>query len=413
MGTPTTVVKIAFDLAAAGNGDFFTLDDTIKGKLDNATYKLAGDVLVDVTEDVRSVSVKRGRTRELDRFSAGAVSITLDNRHRYYDPTVDGTVSPYAGSILPRKQVVIESAGAPVFSGQVEDWNLDYTLGGDSTASVQVADGFALLAGQSLSETVNTEQFSGQRIDAVLSMPEVAWPSGKRVIDTGDTVIQADTVADDTNVLQYLQRVEQAEFGALYVDKGGAVVFKARSANQTPRDDLTFSDDETSPGWVPFTDIQIEYGTESLINQVTFTRLNGGTVTSDNLTSQEDYGISAYNVTDLLVADDAALQNAADFYVGRYAEPELRINSVTVELADLSPTQQALVLNTELWDAVDVCFTPNGIGDPIERAVVIDGIEHAIGFTSHTVTFTFTQQLAAFILDSPDYGVLDQNILGF
>lgn len=412
MGQPTTVVKIAFDLAAAGNANFFTLDDTTKGQLDNTGFPLAGDVLVDVTDDVRAVTVKRGKARELDRFSAGAANVTLDNRHRYYDPTVGTAVSPYSGSILPRKQIVIETAGAAVFSGQVEDWNLEYSLGGDSTAIVAAADGFALLAGQTLTEYTNAEQLSGARVDAVLSRPDVAWPTGKRVIDAGDTLLQGDTVATDTNALSYLQQVEQAEFGALFVDKGGAVVFKARSANQTPRDDMAFADDEAADA-VPFTDIQIEYGTESLINQVTITRVNGGTAVADNLSSQADYGISALAITDLLVANDTLLTNAADFYVGRYGEPELRVNSVTVELNGLTPAQQALVLNTELWDAVDVRFTPNGIGDAIARAVVIEGIEHSISLASHTVTFNFTQQLAAFILDSSDYGVLDENILGF
>jgi hypothetical protein len=72
MSRPDTTVRIAFDLAAGGAGNFFTLDDPVLGELDDAPFGLAGDILEDVTAEVRSVSVRRGRSRELERFQAGA-----------------------------------------------------------------------------------------------------------------------------------------------------------------------------------------------------------------------------------------------------------------------------------------------------------------------------------------------------
>ena len=86
---PSPKVEIAFDLSAAGNGDFFTLNDPIKGELDNTIYPLAGDILTDVTTDVRGLSIRRGRSRELDKYQAGSLDVTLDNRDRDYDPTND------------------------------------------------------------------------------------------------------------------------------------------------------------------------------------------------------------------------------------------------------------------------------------------------------------------------------------
>ena len=103
-----TRVQIAFDLSANGVGDYFTLDDATKGVLDNATYKLGGDVLVDVTAKVRSVQVRRGRSRQLERFTAGNANIVLDNRDRAFDPL--NTASAYYGSILPGKQVIVAPA---------------------------------------------------------------------------------------------------------------------------------------------------------------------------------------------------------------------------------------------------------------------------------------------------------------
>ena len=39
MSAASTTVEIAFDLSANGVGNWFTLDDPLKGVLDNTTYK--------------------------------------------------------------------------------------------------------------------------------------------------------------------------------------------------------------------------------------------------------------------------------------------------------------------------------------------------------------------------------------
>jgi hypothetical protein len=71
------------------------------------------------------------------------------------------------------------------------------------------------------------------------------------------------------------------------------------------------------------------------------------------------------------------------------------------------------LLDLELGDAVRVVFTPNGIGDPISRYVAIDSIEHDIRPTDHRMVFGLSQTIGAFILDSPVFGELDDDILGF
>jgi hypothetical protein len=45
-----------------------------------------GATTYDVSQYVRSVSIDRGRSRELDRFEAGTFSVAFDNRLRYFDP---------------------------------------------------------------------------------------------------------------------------------------------------------------------------------------------------------------------------------------------------------------------------------------------------------------------------------------
>ena len=72
MAAPTTRVRIGF------TPDTFTLDDLIRGVLD--TGKLGGaTTLTDVTSDVQSVTISRGRSRDLDSFLTGTASVRLLN----------------------------------------------------------------------------------------------------------------------------------------------------------------------------------------------------------------------------------------------------------------------------------------------------------------------------------------------
>jgi hypothetical protein len=411
-----SVVKIAFDLNAAGQGNFFTLDDPVKGVLGGTAddYPLAGDILTDVTADVRAIRVRRGRSNLLEKFQAGALDVVLNNRERLYDPTAGTAVSPYAPSIKPRKEVVVEFNGQRAFSGQVEDWDLAYSVGGDSTATVKASDGFALLAQQAIAPHTATAQATGARVSAILDRSEIAWPAGRRNIDAGLATLQADAIGGTANpapvnALAYLQQVEQAEPGALFVSKDGLLTFRQRTDLQQVTA-VSFTDDGTG---IPFTSIAVEYGTEQLRNSVSIARLNAGTATAENTTSQLNYGITAFEITNSLLADDTQAQDLADWLVNLYGEPQLRIKSVGLVLSALPVDQANAVLGLELGDAVQVVFTPNGIGSPISRYVSIDAIEHDVTASAHLVTLDFSATIGGFVLDSSVFGVLDSNVLGF
>ena len=92
-------VEIGFNLSVNGVGNWFTLDDATKGKLDNVTYKLAGEVLVDVTSKARDVSVRRGRSRTLERFTAGVASVILGPSASRSSNTSPGGRTPTASGM--------------------------------------------------------------------------------------------------------------------------------------------------------------------------------------------------------------------------------------------------------------------------------------------------------------------------
>jgi hypothetical protein len=405
---PDTKVFIAFDLSASG-GEFFTLDDNVRGVLD-APYILGGELLVDVTDHVASVSISRGKSNELDRYTAGNASVTLHNDDRSFDPFyADG---PYFTQIVPRKEVAIETNGIRQFTGFIDDWDLQYQLGQKSFATVAAVDGFIQLTATELNEFTNIEEKSGERVLRILNRAEVAWPTGKRDIEEGRRTLQADTVAENTNVLQYLQLIATTETGQIFISKDGALVFQDRIVGPPLVDDLIFSDGthtpiDSDPTVVNYSNIEVVYGSENLYNRITVTREGGLPQTADSPDSQALYGVQTLSLDGLLLTSDTEAAELANYLLGVYDEPDLRISSVEVNLHDKTPEQQGKLLDIDLQDVFLIAYTPNSIGDPFEQYGIVQGIRETIGIDFHKITYDFgSLRKFPFVLDHPIYGVL-------
>jgi hypothetical protein len=280
---------------------------------------------------------------------------------------------------------------------------------GRSISTAKASDGFVFLANNTINDHTTTQQTTGERIAAILDRTEVGWPSARRDLDTGQATVQADVIADNRSILEYLNKVSEAEPGALFISRDGLLTFRDRNSLQQVTN-VTFADDGTG---IPFMSIGVEYGTESLRNQVTVARLNGGTAVASDTTSQDAYGVVEYRNDNSLLANDDDAGDLAAWLIGIYSQPTLRINSLTVDLSAITSQELADALSLELGDAAKVVFTPNGIGDPISRYVAVDSIQADLSPARQTITFGFSQAPAAFTLDSPALGELDNDILGF
>ena len=408
MPAPSTKVEIGFDLSALG-GPFFILDDPVQGVLDNTTYTLGGTLFYDVSSDVLSVSVNRGKSRQLDKFTAGNAGVTFINQDRAFDPL--NASSPYFGQIIPRRTVRITTSGSAVFYGSIDDWNLTYDVSGYSTAGAVISDGFTYLAQQVLTAHTATSQLTGARIGAVLDRSEINWPASLRDLDTGGMTLQADVVSDGTNALDYLQLVNFSEPGALFMGADGSIVFKDRTNAPAGTGLVAFTDDGTG---VPFVHVQVVYGSELLYNFIQVERANGGTATASDSDSQNSYGVVALVQSGLLMNTNAAAQDLADYLLGKYSEPEYRFESLTVALEDLSSGNQTAVLSLEIGDIARIKFTPNQTGTQIDKYATIIRIDHEIVPMSHRITYGFeTLDYASLVLDDTVFGLLDDGRLSF
>jgi len=406
-------VEFGFDSTTGNLGNSFQLDDPVRGVLDNTQYVLGGVLFVDVSNYVKDIQIRRGKSRDLDRFTAGQAVVQLDNRSRAFDPTFEA--SPYFGNIVPRREIRISYGTAVVYRGIVDDWNLAYNLNNDSIAEAVASDGFTQLNNQTLSASTATAQYSGARINAILDSDDVKWPATRRQISTGQMYLGADVIAESTNALQYLQLVESSEPGELFINKAGDVTFKDRASNAPSTIGAVVLSDNPAQG-ILFRDCQVNYGSELLYNQVVANRIGGATIQADDTGSQAEYGISTLTFSDLLIAGDSDVEQLAVYLTTIYASPEYRFESVNITLEALSAINQAKIMNIELGDVIKVIYTPNGIAPAIERwcKVIRQDVAYSYTESSTNVTLGFsTLAITPLVLDDPEFGILDSNIVGF
>lgn len=389
----------------------FILDDSIAGIIGGTDYVLSGEEYVDITSFAYSVSTSRGKNTELDKYKAGSINVSLHNQNRFFDP--DFEESPFSGELVPRRGIRVLVDSIPVITGRVSDWNLSYAPGNSADATVSGIDNFSLLATQVLTSGTAISETTGARIERVLDMASVEWPVDDRRIDTGQSTLGLQVLDGTENALSYLQEVELSEIGgSMFISREGYLTFRDRTATPQVDGSVLFADDGTG---IPFQSIAIDYGSENLYNQITVTSPAGTAIANDTL-SQTQYGISAASY-DTLLSTQGQVDNAATFLIGRYSRPVLRVSSLTVNLDSLTQAEQSTILSLELADVARVVYTPNGLGDPVEKAGLIIGINHSITTSRHDVTLNFAPvQTNVFIIGDPEFGIIGEDapgVLGF
>jgi len=382
---------------------FFTLDDATSGVLDNTSYTLGGLTFFDVSQYVAGVSVARGVSRELDRFTSGQATVALKNDTRLFDPL--NTASPYSEQLLPHRQLRIKANGTAVYLGIVADWNLQYDLTGNNLSVANCVDKFRLLSQQYISEQYFPQELPGSRMTRVLDLPEVVWSATERDIDTGHVLLAAGTVANATNVLEYLTTVASTEDGNFFIGPNGYATLQDGLTGPSSINIVTFSSEGDG---VPFTDIDIVYGSELLYNQIDITSVPlGVTVSAEDLDSQALYGITNLSKDNLLQASLDDVTSLAVTLLNRYNEPEYRFERIGVDITELAGTVQTALLNLDLTDASYIRFQPNNIGDVINKYAQIIGIKHNVDSKRHKMEFNFrTLDYAPFVLDDTVFGTL-------
>jgi hypothetical protein len=165
---------------------------------------------------------------------------------------------------------------------------------------------------------------------------------------------------------------------------------------------------------IRFTSIDVSYGSEYLYNQIEASTQDSFAEVqiAEAPRSKELYGARAYSITGLLNSADAGALDVAKDLLTYYYEPELRVQSITVDLSNLTIEERLAVLGLEIDSYISISFTPNGVGDPKIATGLVTGIGHRITITSHEIELRLRTERTLFILNSDSKGILDQDILG-
>jgi hypothetical protein len=393
-----------------------------------SNYVLDGtNAFASVIESTQSVSVKRGRRDIGDTFSAGTMAFTILDVSGIFNPFDEE--SPFYNTnenvpgLAPMREVRLiryDNADNPeyLFRGFVINYDYNFALGGLDTVTVYCADQFYLLSQTYLDDLNPSAELSGARINTVLSLPEVDFPTGaSRDIATGTVNLGHDAsynVAAGTNVLTYVSQInDTAEFGRVFMSREGVFTFQNRIGNTLAGSVADFHDDGTN---IPYNGLGISFEADAVINRSVLTGLNGNTATVENATSIATYFIQTSSITNSLLHEQTEIDTAASYLLN--PDPEPRFTSVETAFMALTTAQRDAVATIEIGNTVTIEKTfPSGIGTTqLAQELSVEGIEHYLDIGSgHRVLISTAPTVVVFqlILNSATYGTLDTlNALG-
>ena len=402
----------------------FTLDDATRGVLDGTQYVLDGTTeFAPMLEYSTNVNVKRGRRDVGDQFSAGTMSFNLN------DTLAGGTLNPlYSSSpyvdpqgvftLAPLRRVSFGRYNSlntfiTLFVGQIVSYDYNYELGGQNTVTVYCADDFYLLAQTALAEYNVAEELSSARLTAVLDLPEVAYPALTRNISTGTQTLggaAAYTVAEGTNVKAYIDEIQQAEQGRIFMSRTGDITSQPRIGDTLSGSVADFHDDGTN---IPYNSLGIIYNADLIVNRASIQHLGATSPqVADDLASQVKYLIQNTSITNSLLHNDAAALTLATYLLE--GEPIATFNAVQTDYLMLTTPQRETLALVDIGDTITITNTITG--GEVAQELSVEGIEIQVNVSNgHRVTFytantTIVYQL---ILDDPIYGTIDaDNVLG-
>ena len=424
MALPRLKVEIDFS-SGPSFGYPFTLD-TVYGILDENILSDSPLDLVDITDQVRRVSTRRGRNRILANFEAGTATVTLNDPNSDFNP--QNTSSPYYGKLLPLRKIRIyaltdlagDELSINIFSGYITSYDTSFYQGTneDATVTLQCVDGFRLLA------NVSTEippvpgctagQLSGTRIETLLNFAD--WPTSISSIAAGNSTMQADP-GGNRSILQAIQTVEQSEFGAFFMSRNGKATFLNRDlvsqlADVTPRN---YSDVyPLGPSTYPYSSVDFAFDDQLVLNDVSITRLGGTPQIVTDQPSIDTYFYKSGNRTDLLMQTDAEALDQAQMLVASRKDATLRIDSMTLNLnASIDEANTAINLALDIYTLINITKSMPG-GSTVSRELFVQGINNDITPTQWIMTiYTAEPIIQGFILDSTTQGLLDTNALTY
>ena len=367
----------------------------------------AAAVIVDVSNQINSISIQRGRNAQADQFQAGTLSLRIIDQNGDFNP--QNVSGPYYNLLTPMRKVSITATSLgvvyPLFSGFITNYLTTQPNNSTDTlnyTTIQATDAMRLVQMAQITTVAGSTSgdLTGTRVNLILD--QIDWPATMRDVDAGLTTVQAnpDTA---TTALIACQKMELAEFGAFYVDASGSFVFQDRNLTASSIDAIprVFNDNGSNlhyfnADWI-LNDVLV-------YNQASITKIGGTAQTAENAASVEKYFSHSYNQTQQMFLTDAQALDYAKTYIASRAETSIRCDSLILDLYYPDEPMVLAALELDFFDPITVSTTQPG-GSVLTKTLQIFGVSYSITPNSWRQTFTTLEPiLDAFILD---YSELD------
>lgn len=415
MAIPTLNAFINFSTGASF-GQAFIIGQGIFG-----TNILADSaaVIVDVSDQLDTVTTTRGRNATADQFQAGTLTMRIVDQNGDFNP--QNPASPYYNLLTPMRKVQITatygSTTYPIFSGYITGYNTvtPKYVGDVVYTTITAIDGMRLLT-NALVTTITgavAGEDTGTRIGRILD--QVGWPTSLRSIQTGNTTCQADP-GTQRSALSAIQTVQTTEYGAFYIDPNGVATFKNRSyCTSSPNGTPTYFNDNGTN--IPYFNALWLLNDAQVVNQAAITATGLATQTATSTSSITKYFVHSYTQQDLLMQTTTEALNYAQAYVASRAETTIRCDAMTLDLYTANYNSGIIAaLDLDYFDPISITTTqPAAVGtSSITKNLQVFGVQHSISVNSWKTTFTTLEPIIdGFIIGSSLYGVLGTNTLSY
>ena len=408
-------ISVSFDFTSGATFGYpFTIGDAKYGVLGTGTLasSTTPEPTVDLTPDVRQISIRRGRNIMRDTYEAGTCVVRVLDPLSYFNP--QNTSSPYYGFLTPlrklRVSATVGGVGYFLFSGYTTNYLYTYDQNQNvGYVDIECSDAFRLMQLATVATVATTPagQDTGTRINKILD--QVQFPTSMRTVNTGDTTCVADPATSRT-ALDAIKNAEFSEQGAAYFDSEGTFNFLNRTNvikkyGETP---IEFN----QSGGIPYTNLVFAFDDKLIINSAGMTRVGGTQQVSENAASIAKYFPHQSNQENLVAQTDADTLNIAKIYVATRQETTIRIDQMTVDLLDPAvPT--ATMLNLDYFSNLKITnVQPDG--STIVKTLQAQGLAWNITPNAMQVTVTTLEPIVeGFIIGSSVSGIIGTNIMAY
>jgi len=408
-------ISVSFDFTSGATFGYpFTIGDEKYGVLGVGTLAATTtpEPTVDLTPNVRQISIKRGRNIMRDTYESGSATIRVLDPNSDFNP--QNVNSPYFGFLTPlrklRVSATVGGVGYFLFSGYTTDYKYTYPQG-QETGYVDIicADAFRLMqqAGITTVASATAGQDTGTRIGKILD--QVSWPASMRTIDTGNTTCIADPGTSRT-ALDALKNAEFSEQGAFYIDTEGTAIYLNRTNVIKKYGETPIEFNQTTG--IPYTNLTFAFDDKLIINSAGMTRYGGTQQVSEDSASIAKYFPHQINENNLVLQTDADALNVAKIYVATRKETTIRIDAMTVDLLDPDvPT--ATMLDLDYFSNLKITnVQPDG--STIVKTLQAQGLSWNITPNAMSVTVTTLEPIVeGFIIGSNISGIIGTNIMAY